>query len=72
VKKKLIDLPTDHGAVFDARDVEETGLPVVHADPSGDQWALIWMLWTKYFNLFQRVIEGRVASQTRPYPPFED
>lgn len=66
-QEKLIDLPTDHGAVFDAKDVEQTGLPVIHADPSSDQWALIWMLWTKYFNLYERVIEGRVASQVRPY-----
>lgn len=72
VQKKLIDLPTDHGAVFDAGDVEQTGLPVKHAEPASDQWALIWMLWTKYFNLFERVIEGRVASQVRPFPSFDD
>jgi hypothetical protein len=72
VQKKLIDLPTDHGAVFDAGDVEATGLPVLRADPASDQWALIWMLWAKYFNLFSRVIEGRIASQVRPYPMFED
>lgn len=72
VKKKLIDLPTDHGAVFDANDVEGTGLPVIHADPAGDQWALIWMLWTKYFNLDQRVIEGNIASQVMHYPSFDD
>jgi len=72
VQKKLIDLPTNHGAAFDARDVEQTGLPVVHADPASDQWALIWLLWTKYFNLYERVIEGRIASQVRPYPVFEE
>lgn len=72
VQKKLIDLPTNHGATFDARDVEQAGLPVIHADPAEDQWALIWQLWTKYFNLSQRVIEGRIASQVRPWPIFDD
>lgn len=72
VQKKLIDLPTNHGATFGANDVEQTGLPVIHADPASDQWALIWLLWTKYFNLWQRVIEGRIASQVRPYPVFTE
>lgn len=72
VQKKLIDLPTNHGATFDARDVEQTGLPVKHANPAEDQWALVWLLWTKYFNLYERVIEGRIASQVRPFPVFED
>jgi hypothetical protein len=71
VQQKLIDLPTDHGAVFDAGDVEATGLPVLHADTAGDQWALVWMLWSKYFNLNSRVIEGRIASQVRGFPSFE-
>jgi serine dehydrogenase proteinase len=71
VQQKLIDLPTEHGAVFDAGDVEKTGLPVIHADPQCDQWALVWLLWTKYFHLNARVIEGRVASQVRPFPSFE-
>lgn len=68
VQEKLIDLPTDHGAVFDAGDAENAGLPVIRADPKGDQWALIWMLWAKYFNLFSAVTEGRIASQVMPYP----
>jgi hypothetical protein len=69
VKEKLIDLPTDHGAVFDAGDAEDAGLPVLRADPKGDQWTLIWMLWAKYFSLFSSVTEGRIASQVMPFPP---
>lgn len=66
VKEKLIDLPAEHGAVFDGSDAEQAGLPVIHADPAGDQWSLIWQLWAKYFNLFSRVTEGRIASQVMP------
>jgi hypothetical protein len=66
VKEKLIELPTEHGAVFDAEDAEQAGLPVIKANPASDQWKLIWMLWAKYFNLFSRVTEGRVASQVFP------
>lgn len=69
VQEKLIDLPTDHGAVFDAGDAEDAGLPVIRADPKGDQWALIWMLWAKYFSLFSSVTEGRIASQVMHLPP---
>jgi hypothetical protein len=69
VQEKLIDLPTDHGAVFDAGDAEDAGLPVIRADPKGDQWALIWMLWAKYFSLFSSVTEGRIASQIMAFQP---
>jgi ATP-dependent protease ClpP protease subunit len=66
VQEKLIDLPKEHGAVFDARDAEKAGLPVIHADPRSDQWRLIWLLWTKYFNLDAYVAEGEYASQIMP------
>jgi hypothetical protein len=66
VSKTLIDLPKDHGAVFDAEDAEDAGLPVIHADPAGDQWRMIWNLWAKYFSLFSRVVEGEYASQVAP------
>lgn len=72
VQEKLIDLPADHGAVFDRGDAEQAGLPILHADPAGDQWTLVWQLWAKYFNLFSRVIEGRLASQVMPVPLPED
>ena len=63
VQEKLIDLPKDHGAVFDAGDAAKAKLPVIKADPQGDQWRLIWLLWAKYFNLYSYVAEGRYASQ---------
>ncbi len=66
VKEKLIDLPKDHGAVFDAGDAAKAGLPVIKADPGKDQWRLIWLLWAKYFNLNSYVAEGRYASQITP------
>lgn len=68
VSKSLIDLPKDHGAVFDAKDAEEAGLPVIHADPDGDQWKMIWHLWAKYFTMYSRVVEGEYASQVAPLP----
>lgn len=70
LKQKLIDLPQDHGAVFGARDAEEAGLPVQHADPRGDQWQAIWQLWSKYFDLECFVCEGRLASQVSPRGPY--
>ena len=63
LKEKLIDLPRDHGAVFDAADATKAGLPVREADPRSDQWRMIWWLWTKYFALRAFVYEGRFASQ---------
>lgn len=68
VKEKLIDLPKDHGAVFDAGDAARAKLPVIKADPRGDQWRLIWLLWAKYFSLYSYVAEGRYASQITPRP----
>lgn len=66
VQEKLIDLPKEHGAVFDAGDAEKAGLPVIHADPQSDQWRLIWLLWAKYFSLDAYVAEGEYASQIVP------
>lgn len=63
LKKTLIDLPRDHGAVFGPADAANVGLPVVAADPAGEQWGQIWQLWTKYFALECYVYEGRIASQ---------
>ncbi len=63
LKRTLIDLPRDHGAVFSADDAAKVGLPIVTADPNSDQWRLIWQLWTKYFALDAYVYEGCVASQ---------
>ncbi len=65
VREPLIDLPHDHGAVFGAADASRVGLPIETADPRGDQWRLVWQLWTKYFALGpgSHVYEGRYASQ---------
>ncbi len=66
LQERLIDLPLNHGAVFNGKDAEAAGLPVIHADPRSDQWRLIWQLWTKYFALESYVYEGRLASQVIP------
>lgn len=63
LKQTLVDLPTNHGAVFGAADARKVGLPVVEIDPDSQQWKLIWLLWTKYFVLDSAVYEGRSASQ---------
>lgn len=68
LQESLIDLPLEHGAVFGAADAHKAGLPVIDADPQGEQWKLIWRLWAKYFTLQQRVYEGNHASQVMPYP----
>ena len=67
LKEKLIDLPRDHSAVFDAADARSAGLPVAEAGLYGEQWQIIWRLWTKYFHLDARVYEGRLASQVFAY-----
>ena len=66
LQERLIDLPRDHGAVFGAGAAHEVGLPVMDADPQGDQWRIVWQLWTKYFALDADVYEGRLASQVIP------
>jgi hypothetical protein len=62
LKKKLIGLPTDHGAVFGAQDAHDAGLPIKQIDPASIQWKMIWRLWAKYFTLRSYVYEGRLAS----------
>jgi ClpP class serine protease len=59
----LIERSKHHGAILSAADAEEAGLPIVHADPRGDQWKAIWRLWAKYFILQSRVYEGGKASR---------
>ncbi len=66
LKEPLINLPLHHGAVFGAKDAHGAGLPVIFADPYGEQWKLIWHLWTKYFALDAYVYEGHLASQVMP------
>jgi hypothetical protein len=61
--ESLIDLPLDHGAVFDASDALKADLPVTVADPTSEQWRIVWQLWTKYFALNSYAYESRLASQ---------
>lgn len=64
---RLVELPKSHGALFGSDDAKNAGLPVIKADPSGDQWKMIWRLWAKYFYQFvlmnARVYEGRKAAR---------
>jgi hypothetical protein len=67
LKEKLVDLPRNHGAVFNAADARAAGLPVDDVDPTSEQWRIVWQLWTKYFQLMPASIyEGRLASQVIP------
>lgn len=65
----LIDEATNHGATVGPTKAKDLGLPVVEADPSSEQWRLIWALWTRYFQMNAwpagrlSVYEGRYASQ---------
>ncbi len=67
LEKPLITLPKSHAAIFSGRDAAAAGLPVVEADPGGEQWQAIWRLWTKYFALDSRVYEGARASWVTPW-----
>lgn len=65
----LVDEATVHGSTLGPQQAFALGLPVVHAEPDGEQWQLIWALWTRYFTLgafpagSASVYEGRRASQ---------
>ncbi len=68
----LIDRPKTHSALFDVRNAKDSGLPAVSMDVSGDQWQMIWRLWTKYSVLGPPIYEGERVSHTsipqvRPY-----
>ncbi len=70
LKRPLIDASLSHGAVFGPEDAKRAGLPVLVADPAGEQWRLIWRLWMKYFVRQQRIYEGTRASKTAgPWSP---
>ena len=58
IKKTLIDLPMNHGAVVGAADANRVELPVIEVDPESDQWRLIWLLWTKYCALGNACMRG--------------
>jgi Serine dehydrogenase proteinase len=69
LQETLVKVPREHSAVFGARDAERAGLPILVADPRGEQWQVIWRLWAKYFALDAYVCEGRLASQVTPRTP---
>jgi len=73
LKEPLISRPKSHAALFGIQDARKAGLPVQAADLAGEQWQLVWRLWTKYFVLGSqlRVYEGRLASQILPWPGSE-
>ena len=66
LQKTLVEVPREHSAVFGVGDAEATGLPILAADPHGEQWQTIWRLWAKYYALDASVCEGRVASHVVP------
>ena len=68
---RLIDRPQSHGALFNADDAAAAGLPVIKADLSSDEWALLWQLWVRYFAIGpnRRIYEGRNASIVLGLPP---
>jgi hypothetical protein len=70
LKEPLIDASLVHGAVFGPEDAKRAGLPVLVADPAGQQWSMIWRLWMKYFVAQQRIYEGTRASKVAgPWTP---
>lgn len=70
LKDLLVDRPQIHAALFSADDGLKAGIPIVKADLSGEQWQLLWRLWTKYFLMgrMKLICEGRRASHVYDYP----
>lgn len=64
LKRPLVDRSSSHAAAFGAVDAQQSGLPVVVADPKSLQWQLVWRLWAKYFEYVTRarIYEGAKAS----------
>lgn len=69
LQQPLIDEPTSHSAVIGREAARSFGLPADAADPSSEEWGLIWSLWTRYFAMGAfpagpiAVYEGDRASQ---------
>lgn len=68
----LIERPKTHSALFSAEDAKKAGLPVAGMDVTGEQWQMIWRLWTKYYVIGPPIYEGERVSHTsipevRPY-----
>ena len=58
----LIDRPKTHSALFDVDSAKAAGLPAVSMDISGEQWQMIWRLWTKYHVIGPPIYEGERIS----------
>jgi hypothetical protein len=67
LQEPLVNRPKEHGAIFGATAASKAGLPVIIADPRGDQWQKVWRLYAKYFALdVIGAFEGATASQIGP------
>jgi hypothetical protein len=64
LRKTLVEVPREHSAVFGNRDAEAAGLPVLAANPRGQQWQAIWRLWAKYYARSMPT-SARVGSRRR-------
>lgn|GEM_PF-388471 len=51
LKAPLIDDPASHSAVISVDAACRYGLPAEAADPNGEEWQIVWSLWTRYFTL---------------------
>jgi membrane-bound ClpP family serine protease len=64
--RRLIKEADYHGAIFGVEEAQGAGLPVIAADPTSEQWKMVWALWTRYFVLPEEdhihVYEGERAS----------
>ena len=66
----LINRPKTHSALFDVEKAREAGLPAESMDTAGEQWQMIWRLWTKYYVIGPPIYEGERIShipQVHPY-----
>lgn len=70
LKEPLIDRPQSHAALFSADDGEKAGLSIIKPALKGDQWQLLWRLWTKYFLMGsgKLIFEGERASHIFDFP----
>ena len=51
LKGPLIDVPTNHAAVFSYENAKRCGLPVTRPDLGGREWKVLWSLWTHYYAI---------------------
>lgn len=61
----LIQGSQSHTALFGLTEARGTALPVRALDPAGDQWRLVWRLWTRYAALGVTAYEGDAVYEGR-------